>query len=117
MNLFVYGTLLDDSLVHQLTGRRYDRHPAVLVGYRKVEVSDGYPYIVRDPAGRVDGFMLTGIDNDALATLDAYEDEGSLYRRTEVAVVVSGRQVGAATYVGLAVTAGSQIADRNGFSA
>lgn len=99
--LFVYGTLLDDGLVELLTGRRFARAPAVLHGYRKEMLPAGYPRIVADPAGRVQGSLLLDVDAQALAALDRYEQEGVLYRRAPVTVESCGRRLPAVAYVGI----------------
>jgi gamma-glutamylcyclotransferase (GGCT)/AIG2-like uncharacterized protein YtfP len=100
-SLFVYGTLQDSTLVTALTGRRLRRRSATLDGYRKVLAPGSYPYVVLDPEGTVDGFVLLDVDEATLRRLDRYEDEGRLYRRTEVIVRVSGRHERAMTYVGI----------------
>jgi gamma-glutamylcyclotransferase (GGCT)/AIG2-like uncharacterized protein YtfP len=101
MNLFVYGTLMNDALVVEVTGRRLAKEPAALQGYRKVQPADGYPYITPEAGGVVDGFLLRGLDAAALRALDRYEDEGQLYRRIEVVVTVGDDPVPAMAYVGM----------------
>ena len=101
MNLFVYGTLMDDALVARLTGQRFRKEPAALHGYRKVLPAGGYPYIVTDARGVVDGFVLREVGTAALRAFDRYEDEGRLYRRTVVVVNIGGREEHVWTYVGL----------------
>lgn len=102
MQLFVYGTLMDDARVAELTGRCFRKQPAVLRGYRKNASPLGYPYIVPDTNGVVDGCLLRDVTAVALQSFDRYEDEGRLYRRTEVEVEVGGRMEPAMTYVGIA---------------
>jgi len=99
--LFVYGTLMDDALVFELTGRRFRTAPATLNGFRKVSPRLGYPYVVVDPGGVVNGLALYDVDAEALRRFDVYEDEGRLYRRVEVAVTVAEREERALTYVGM----------------
>ena len=99
MNLFVYGTLVDDALVVQLTGRRFPRRAARLQGYRKHVPAGSYPFVVPDEDGMVEGVVLEGIDADALRAFDAYEDEGQLYRRVEVTITVAGLPQRAFVYV------------------
>lgn len=89
VDLFVYGTLMDDALVMQLTGRRFRKEPARLPAYRKVAPEDDYPYIVRDGACVVEGFVLCDLDEEALRAFDLYEDE-RLYRRAPVTVDLGG---------------------------
>ena len=101
MDLFAYGTLMDEAVVFELTGRRFRRQTARLVGYRRLSPQGGYPYIVPDRDGVVDGLVLREIDADVLRAFDTYEEEGRLYRRTEVMVSVAGRPTSAWTYVGV----------------
>jgi len=107
VDLFVYGTLLDDALVQQLTGLRFPKRAARLPSYRKCTPAGGYPYIVPDDDGTVDGVLLCGVADDALRAFDAYEDAGHLYRRIEVTVSVDAQPQRAFTYVAAAI-AGSQ---------
>jgi gamma-glutamylaminecyclotransferase len=98
VDLFVYGSLLDDAVVVEVTGRRFPRRAAQLRGYRKHTPVGSYPYVVPDDDGTVDGVVLQGIDADTLRALDAYEDEGQLYRRVEVTVTVAGQPQRAFVY-------------------
>ena len=102
MNLFVYGTLMEDDVVAQLTGRRFRKDPAVLAGYRRVVPEGGFPFIVPQPDAVVEGFLLHELDEGAVQLLDRYEDEGHLYRRTAVVVSAGGRRQSCMTYVGCA---------------
>lgn len=101
-DLFVYGTLMDDALVAELTNHRFPKEPATLSGYRKLTPPGGYPQIIPDADEVVTGFLLRGLDAGALRALDRYEDEGQLYRRVEVVVSVAGVAARAMTYVGIA---------------
>lgn len=99
VDLFVYGTLLDDAVVEQVTGRRFLKDVAQLAGYRKCAPADQYPYIVAADDCIVEGAVLCGVDSDALRAFDSYEDEGCLYRRIEVTVSVGGQPRRAFVYV------------------
>ena len=101
MDLFAYGTLLEDAIVAQLTGRCFPKRAARLLGYRKHTPAGGYPYVVPDDNGVVDGCVLQGIDADALRAFDEYEDEGRLYRRVEVTITVAGLPQRAFVYVAM----------------
>ena len=49
MNVFVYGTLMEDEVVQSVLGRRFESLPAVLAGYRRVCLKQRvYPGIVKD---------------------------------------------------------------------
>ena len=102
MNLFVYGTLCDTALVRRLTGRIFTAETAILAGYRRFEPPGSYPYIVPDPTSEVPGYVLRGVDAAALRALDAYEEEGRLYRRLGVQVTVAGRLEAAQAYIAAA---------------
>lgn len=97
--IFVYGTLQDEHVVERLLGRRLPWQPAVLEGYcRMLDASIGYPVVHPLAGASVDGRLLDGVDQEALAALDAYE--GREYRRVTVRVQTSdGRAVDAYAYV------------------
>jgi gamma-glutamylcyclotransferase (GGCT)/AIG2-like uncharacterized protein YtfP len=100
VDLFVYGTLMNESVLHSLTGRSFPRYEAELSGFERFAPENCYPYIVPNPRAWVHGFLLTQIDQAALAALDCYEEEGRLYHRCRVEVIVDGRRVPCETYVG-----------------
>ena len=98
MDLFVYGTLMDDALVVELTGRSFRKERARLPGYRKVTPEGDYPYIVPDAAETVEGLVLRDVDDEALRAFDVYEDE-RLYLRREVTVTIAGDRQTCIAYV------------------
>jgi len=100
VSLFVYGTLMDGARVQAVVGRRLASRPAVLDGYERVEPAGSYPYVVPRDGATVAGVLLDGVDDTALARLDAYEDEGGLYVRREVVAVADGKRVPCQVYVG-----------------
>src|SRR5689334_16093192 len=92
--LFVYGTLLDEARLAELTGRRFPRRPARLEGYARIAPPGGYPYVVPRAGAVVSGVVIDDIDAASLRALDRYEDEGRLYvRRRVVAVLADGAAV------------------------
>jgi gamma-glutamylcyclotransferase (GGCT)/AIG2-like uncharacterized protein YtfP len=97
--LFVYGTLRDDAVVQGLLGHRLFARPAVLRGYvQGSDASIGYPVIRPRSDAAVVGKVLDDIDEEILATLDAYE--GREYQRIVVEVdTPDGRTVEAYVYV------------------
>jgi gamma-glutamylcyclotransferase (GGCT)/AIG2-like uncharacterized protein YtfP len=111
--LFAYGTLMDGERVFAVTGRRFPGRPARLDGYRRITSDHGYPYVVPAPGSHVDGLLLEGIDAGSLRALDRYEDEGRLYRRRPVEVIVGGARVSCETYVGAGIRAGCRPAQRS----
>src|SRR3989442_4863091 len=99
--LFVYGTLMDEERLEQLTGGRFPRRRATLEGFARVVAAHGYPTIVPQAGSRVEGVLVEGVDAASLATLDAYEDAGRLYARCPAEVLVDGERVPCDAYVSL----------------
>lgn len=65
--------------------RTDDLHDAVLSGYRRVALPGRpYPTIIRDPASRISGKLITNLTDAELAMFDAYEED--FYVRTPVTV-------------------------------
>lgn len=102
MNLFVYGTLRDPRLVTRLTGRRFETEPAVLVGFRRVELPERYPYIEEAAGSSVEGVLIANVDPTALRALDEYEGEGWLYVRRPVECQAGGQKIACMAYIGIA---------------
>ena len=98
--LFVYGTLMDDARLESVTGQRFARRAARLEGFERVASARGYPYVVPRAGAHVDGHLIENVDAASLRRLDTYEDEGRLYLRRPVEVVVGGERVACETYVG-----------------
>ena len=86
IHLFVYGTLTDPERVTALTGKQFEWVDATLSGFECVTSSLGYPFIRPKSGAVVQGILLLNIDPLSLVKLDAYEDEGDLYRRQSVVV-------------------------------
>ena len=99
--LFVYGTLMDEERLEQLTGRRFSRQRAALEGFARVVAAHGYPTIVPQAGARVEGVLIEDVDAASLAALDVYEDEGRLYARRPAEVLVDGERVPCEVYVSL----------------
>jgi gamma-glutamylcyclotransferase (GGCT)/AIG2-like uncharacterized protein YtfP len=99
--LFVYGTLRDPGCQKRVVGRLCPSRPARLYGFVRREAA--YPYVVASDDGFVDGLLLDDVDAGAMARLDAYEDEGRLYRRASVTVDVGDERVACDVYVGLGI--------------
>jgi gamma-glutamylcyclotransferase (GGCT)/AIG2-like uncharacterized protein YtfP len=100
VRLFVYGTLMEPACVEQVTGRRFAGRLATLHGWTRTIASHGYPVIHPSSDDTVDGIVLDGLDTPALRALDVYEDEGGLYLRRQVTVLVGGEAIPCETYVG-----------------
>jgi gamma-glutamylcyclotransferase (GGCT)/AIG2-like uncharacterized protein YtfP len=103
IHLFVYGTLTDPERVAAVTGKQFQQVEATLGGFERVNSPLGYPFILPSHGAVICGALLLDIDPASLVLLDAYEDEGRLYRRQPVMVEVAAHQVPAMTYVGHAI--------------
>ena len=91
---------MDDACLEGVTGRRFARRPARLEGFERIAPARGYPYIVPRIDAHVDGHLIEPVDAASLRKLDTYEEEGRLYVRRPVEVLVDGTQVACETYVG-----------------
>lgn len=100
--LFVYGTLLDDEILHRVIGSVPPGEPATLNGYRRMRMLDRpYPVIRPSPNAKVSGRILHGLTNRQMRQIDRYE--GREYRRKRVRVsLLDGSHHNAWTYVGAA---------------
>jgi gamma-glutamylcyclotransferase (GGCT)/AIG2-like uncharacterized protein YtfP len=86
-----------------VTGRAFAASPARLRGHRREHPPGSYAFVVPDETASVEGILLDGIDDDALARLDAYEDEGRLYVRRRALAEVDGVTMPCDVYVGAAI--------------
>jgi gamma-glutamylcyclotransferase (GGCT)/AIG2-like uncharacterized protein YtfP len=86
--LFVYGVLLDENECHRLLGRHVERTAARLDGFHRGKKR--YFFVVQREGERVDGAMLSGLGDQDLSILDAFEDVPTLYTREIVEVTIAG---------------------------
>jgi len=91
---------MEPACVEQVTGTRFAGRPARLHGWTRTIASHGYPVIHPSSDNTVDGIVLEGLDTAALRALDTYEDEGRLYLRRQVTVLVGEEELPCETYVG-----------------
>lgn len=99
-NLFIYGTLRNETVVKAITGKTFKRNKAVLNGYKSFEKGTGFPYILKVRKGMVNGYILWDVEDASLKKIDKYEDEGIIYSRITVKIKVKGKTVEAFTYRG-----------------
>lgn len=74
--LFVYGSLIDPVHRAEVLGHFADAVPATLHGFERGR--SRYWFIRPCDGARLDGFLLTGLDEHDYATLDAYEEVPAL---------------------------------------
>ena len=99
MNLFAYGTLMDEEIMVRAVGCRPGRQAATLMGHRRhALVGRSYPAIVPREGARVEGICYFDLPDEAWELLDYFEDE--LYERKEVLVTMQdGSTQPAETYI------------------
>lgn len=97
MNLFTYGTLMFDEVMHQVAGESYRSCPAQIIGYSRRKVkSQTYPALIKG-GDTIDGRIYFDITPPDLARLDAFE--GAYYdRRPVTAITDAGHSVSAEVY-------------------
>jgi len=101
LNLFVYGTLMDDSRVEMLLNRKVESKKATLHNFLRMTPTWSFPFIVKRAGAATKGRVLFGISKRELAILDDFEDEGSMYYRRHVMVRLDeGGRKRCQTYVG-----------------
>ncbi len=102
VDLFVYGTLLNDRHVQMLVNRKVESVPAVLHNYMKVVPPGAFYFIVKQRGAKTQGRILKRLSKEELARIDAFEDEGRLYYRRVVVArsLVDGSRQRCMTYLG-----------------
>jgi gamma-glutamylcyclotransferase (GGCT)/AIG2-like uncharacterized protein YtfP len=98
-NLFVYGTLMCDDIMEEVSGFRPPSVPGTLKGYSRWSVkSEKYPAVMPDENGSVEGVVYLNVPNSAWDRLDRFE--GEMYARQIVEVQLNdGASLRAQTYV------------------
>jgi gamma-glutamylcyclotransferase (GGCT)/AIG2-like uncharacterized protein YtfP len=97
-DLFVYGSLMFETVWMRVVGEQSAGMPAILDGYQRYAVRDEtYPAIITQPGGRVEGRLMLSLRPQQLERLDAFE--GTDYRRIDVEVRLGGRLRPAQTYL------------------
>jgi gamma-glutamylcyclotransferase (GGCT)/AIG2-like uncharacterized protein YtfP len=98
-NLFAYGTLLCEDIMHKVSGDLPAHEPALLHNYASRRVSgQSFPAIYSDRTSSVPGTVYFGVTQKAWLNLDRFE--GDMYDRTSVEVMLTnGTMVKAETYV------------------
>lgn len=99
MNLFVYGTLLDQEIFQRVTGVRRQGVAGVPADYERRPVrGEVFPAIIARSGATVSGLVYADISPAVMDLLDQYE--GELYQRREVVIrLVDHGTVLAETYI------------------
>ncbi len=87
MNLFVYGSLMSDTVWQAVTGTLCPAIPATARGWEVRAIRHAsYPGLVPAPPDAIaHGLLRTGVSMDALRQLDEFE--GSFYERSLIRVM------------------------------
>eukprot|EP00262_Sarcandra_glabra_P005050 TRINITY_DN16307_c0_g1_i1.p1 TRINITY_DN16307_c0_g1~~TRINITY_DN16307_c0_g1_i1.p1 ORF type:complete len:170 (-),score=24.57 TRINITY_DN16307_c0_g1_i1:181-690(-) len=99
-NVFVYGSLLADDVVHVLLKRFPQSSPAILNGYHRFSIKGRvYPAIVPVENKKVTGKVLLGITDLELDILDTFEDVEYERKTVEISLIDSSEKLQSHTYV------------------
>lgn len=108
-NLFVYGSLRDPIIFESVSGYGFssgkdtvnDDHlkakPAFLGKHRRISPDNVYFYAVPDEFGRIEGYVVLDVPQDAMAEIDWYE--GRRYIKQSVTVVTGDGPIEALAYL------------------
>ena len=97
-HLFVYGSLMYESVWQRLVSSRHRKIRARLSGYRRFRIrGQDFPGIIKSE-GHVDGIVYFDLDDKTIRRLDEFEAE-CYYRTSEQVTDTSGRVFDADTYV------------------
>jgi gamma-glutamylcyclotransferase (GGCT)/AIG2-like uncharacterized protein YtfP len=99
-DLFVYGTLMDDSHVRLLLKRIAPSVPAKLYNYMRVAPAWSFPFIVKQHGAVTGGRILKGLSREEIKVLDDFEVEGHLFKRQLTVVRTARGRQRCMTYVG-----------------
>lgn len=102
MRFFFYGTLMDADIRVAVLGRPAGSRPvepATLAGYRRVVMRGAtYPVAIADPAGRIEGCLMRGLDRAAAGRLSVFEGDDYVPVMRDV-ITASGRAVSCCVFV------------------
>ncbi|XP_078175893.1 AIG2-like (avirulence induced gene) family protein isoform X2 [Carex rostrata] len=99
-NVFVYGSLLADEVVHVLLTRAPSSSPALLPNFHRFSVKGRvYPAILPVENKSVSGKVITGITDEELVILDNFEDVEYVRRSVEITLLDTSEKMLAETYV------------------
>lgn len=98
-HLFVYGTLMCEDIMREVSGCRLPSGTGTLKGYRRLRVrGEHYPAIVPDADSCVDGIVYQNVPGPAWERLDKFE--GEMYARRQVCIALSdGTSLAAAAFI------------------
>jgi gamma-glutamylcyclotransferase (GGCT)/AIG2-like uncharacterized protein YtfP len=98
-HLFVYGTLMCEDIMQEVSGCLPEHRRGVLEGYTRLRVREHvYPGLLQRTGNRVDGVVYLNVPASAYERLDRFE--GEMYTRRTVSIDIDGGgRLTAETYV------------------
>ena len=97
-NLFAYGTLMCEDIMHEVAGELFERVPGTISGFSRYRVrGETYPGLVPQEGGSVDGVLYLNITRSAWERLDRFE--GAMYETVTLPVVCNGKIIAAESYI------------------
>lgn len=100
IDLFVYGTFMNDAHVKLLLNHSVESEQAVLHNYMRVVPPGAFYFMVKQFGAVTNGRLLKDLSPEDLERIDAFEDEGNLYFRKIVVCRVGGKRRRCMTYIG-----------------
>jgi len=98
-HLFVYGTLMCEDIMQEVSGCLPEHRRGVLEGYTRFRVRDHvYPGLLQREGNRVEGVVYLNVPASAYKRLDRFEAE--MYIRRNVSITIDGvGRLTAETYI------------------
>ncbi|KAJ1698211.1 hypothetical protein LUZ63_006723 [Rhynchospora breviuscula] len=99
-NVFVYGSLMADEVVHVLLTRVPPSSPALLPNFHRFSVKGRvYPAVLPVENKTVSGKVIKGLTDDELVILDNFEDVEYVRRSVEISLLDKSEKMLAETYI------------------
>ncbi len=98
--VFVYGSLNNDYYLELLTGTKLLSEKGLLLNHRRVQPENSFTFALPWKGYSIEGRVLYNVTPDILEKLDAYEAEGSLYKRKVAQIQVNDKVIDSFVYIG-----------------
>jgi gamma-glutamylcyclotransferase (GGCT)/AIG2-like uncharacterized protein YtfP len=97
-HLFVYGSLLFNTIIEGLTGKTFRTKDANLTGFKRHSLTDAdYPAIVKNKSSEVAGKILFDVDKESLEILTFFE--GADYQKQLATITLDDKTIEVLTFV------------------
>jgi gamma-glutamylcyclotransferase (GGCT)/AIG2-like uncharacterized protein YtfP len=96
--LFAYGTLMFPAVIQCVVGRVPTSRPAIILGYRRLEVTgESFPGLIEGDGASIEGLLYFDLAKNEWERLTAFEDD--FYDLAEVTVISAQETVEALAYI------------------